>query len=86
MVELLTPKEMQTLLQVDRSTIYRMAEAKRLPAIKVGKQWRFPADAVEKWLQQQSPALVSAKTIPASIAPLPEGASNLMLPPPIIFN
>ena len=54
MAEMLTAKEMQTLLQVDRSTIYRMAEAGRLPAIKVGKQWRFPADQVESWLHSGS--------------------------------
>jgi excisionase family DNA binding protein len=51
MAEMLTAKDMQKLLQVDRSTIYRMAEAGRLPAIKVGKQWRFPADHVNSWLQ-----------------------------------
>ena len=50
---MLTAKEMQSLLQVDRSTIYRMAESGRLPAIKVGKQWRFPADQVENWFQNQ---------------------------------
>lgn len=61
MTEMLTAKEMQALLQVDRSTIYRMAEAGRLPAIKVGKQWRFPADQVNGWLQSGSgaPAPVS---------------------------
>jgi excisionase family DNA binding protein len=53
MADMLTAKEMQTLLQVDRSTIYRMAESGRLPAMKVGKQWRFPADQVESWLQIQ---------------------------------
>lgn len=50
---MLTAKEMQSLLQVDRSTIYRMAESGRLPAIKVGKQWRFPADKVESWFKNQ---------------------------------
>jgi len=50
MTEMLTAKDMQSLLQVDRSTIYRMAEAGRLPAIKVGKQWRFPAEQVNDWL------------------------------------
>lgn len=45
--EMLTAREMEELLQVDRSTIYRMAEDGRLPAIKVGKQWRFPAEEVE---------------------------------------
>lgn len=57
MTELLTAKDLQTLLQVDRSTIYRLAEAKRLPAIKVGKQWRFPADQIESWLQEQTVSL-----------------------------
>ncbi|MFQ5577122.1 MAG: PocR ligand-binding domain-containing protein [Anaerolineae bacterium] len=54
MAEMLTAKEMQELLQVDRSTIYRMAEARRLPAVKVGRQWRFPTDQVEYWLQKQT--------------------------------
>lgn len=51
MTDMLTAKEMQELLQVDRSTIYRMAEAGQLPALKVGKQWRFPADQVESQFQ-----------------------------------
>jgi PTS system nitrogen regulatory IIA component len=58
MVEMLTAKDMQTILQVDRSTIYRMAEAGRLPAIKVGKQWRFPSDRVDEWLGTKTPAPV----------------------------
>ncbi len=54
MTEMLTAKDMQELLQVDRSTIYRMAEAGRLPAVKVGKQWRFPSDLVNGWLSSQA--------------------------------
>jgi len=56
MPDLLTAKEIQTLLQVDRSTIYRMAESGRLPAIKVGKQWRFRADQLDSWLKAQAAA------------------------------
>ncbi len=64
MAEMLTAKEMQELLQVDRSTIYRMAEAGRLPAIKVGKQWRFPGDLVENWLKTQAaPAVPSPQPV-----------------------
>jgi excisionase family DNA binding protein len=51
MGEMLTAKDVQELLQVDRSTVYRLAESNQLPAIKVGKQWRFPADQVENWFQ-----------------------------------
>lgn len=46
----LTARDVQELIRVDRSTIYRMAESGRLPAIKVGRQWRFPADEIEAWL------------------------------------
>ncbi|MCI0577940.1 MAG: PocR ligand-binding domain-containing protein [Chloroflexi bacterium] len=53
---MLTAKEVQELLQVDRSTIYRMAETGRLPAIKVGRQWRFPAGQIDQWLASQAPA------------------------------
>jgi excisionase family DNA binding protein len=47
----LTARDVQELIRVDRSTIYRMAESGRLPAIKVGRQWRFPASAIEAWLE-----------------------------------
>jgi len=46
----LTARDVQELIRVDRSTIYRMAESGRLPAVKVGRQWRFPAEAVHRWL------------------------------------
>jgi excisionase family DNA binding protein len=58
MAEMLNAKEMKELLQVDRSTIYRMAETGRLPAVKVGKQWRFPGDLVDSWLKTQTLTLL----------------------------
>ncbi len=60
MSEMLTTKELQTLLLVDRTTIYRMAESGRLPAIKVGNQWRFPRAQIETWLQRQAKPLTLA--------------------------
>lgn len=46
----LTTRDVQDLIRVDKSTIYRMAEDGRIPAIKVGRQWRFPEEAVLSWL------------------------------------
>lgn len=46
MTTFLTSQEIQELVGVDRSTVYRMAEDGRLPAVKVGRQWRFPADRI----------------------------------------
>ena len=51
MANLLTSKDLQALIRVDRSTIYRMAEDGRLPAIKVGRQWRFPEERIRAWLR-----------------------------------
>ena len=64
MGRMLTAKDVQALLHVDRSTVYRMAESGRLPSIKVGRQWRFPAEQVEEWLAAQSAPAVSPLTRP----------------------
>ncbi|MCJ7827231.1 MAG: helix-turn-helix domain-containing protein [Demequinaceae bacterium] len=41
---LYSAEEVAGMLGVDRSTAYRMAADGRLTAMKVGRQWRFPAD------------------------------------------
>jgi excisionase family DNA binding protein len=51
--DLLTAKQLQDLLRVDRITIYRMLNDGRLRGFKVGGQWRFPRREIETWLQQQ---------------------------------
>ena len=51
MTDLLTTKQVQSLLRLDRTTIYRMVESGKLPAIRVGKQWRFVQSDVERWLR-----------------------------------
>jgi excisionase family DNA binding protein len=50
MPDLLTTTQVQDLLQIDRTTIYRMVDSGRLPAIRVGKQWRFSRPEIERWL------------------------------------
>jgi PTS system nitrogen regulatory IIA component len=81
MSEMLTAKEMQTLLQVDRSTIYRMAEAGRLPAIKVGKQWRFPSEQVESWLGTRLPSpQTPSHVLPRSDSEIRSGELESLLP------
>lgn len=44
--QLLTVRQVQHLLRVDRSTIYRMAADGRLPAIRVGRQLRFTSEEI----------------------------------------
>lgn len=47
MGSMLTAKEVEKLLNVDRTTIYRMLKDGRLRGVKVGQQWRFSAEHVE---------------------------------------
>jgi excisionase family DNA binding protein len=48
---MLTAQQVQDLLDIDASTVYRMAADGRLPASRIGRQWRFPADAIEGLLR-----------------------------------
>ncbi|NNL98141.1 MAG: helix-turn-helix domain-containing protein [Acidimicrobiia bacterium] len=59
---LLTTPQVAEFLGVDRSTIYRMAADGRLPAIKVGRQWRFPTDQIT----QRFPSLPAVPPPPPS--------------------
>ena len=47
MDELITTKQVQEVLRVDRITIYRMIKDGRLNGIKVGNQWRFHRSDIE---------------------------------------
>jgi excisionase family DNA binding protein len=71
--DLLTTKQLQDLLQVDRTTIYRMLNEGRIPGFKVGGQWRFSRDAIEAWLQEQEHALASSSSeVSGSVTPSAE--------------
>lgn len=50
---LLTTRELEERLQLDRVTIYRMVKEGELPALRVGGQWRFSSEAIDAWLQGQ---------------------------------
>ena len=71
---LLTTRQLQALLQVDRITIYRMLNDGRLQGFKVGGQWRFSRLAIEQWLQEQQASLgvPAAPGRTAGVLPSPE--------------
>jgi excisionase family DNA binding protein len=53
LTDLLTTKQLQELLQIDRITIYRMLHDGRLSGFKVGGQWRFSRQEIEAWLERR---------------------------------
>ncbi len=56
MNDLLTAKQVQETLNIDRTTVYRMLKDGRLNGIKIGQHWRFP--------KEQILSIVSGKTSP----------------------
>ena len=47
--KLLTIREVSELLQVNERTIHRLIQTEKIPAAKVGNQWRFHPSLVEAW-------------------------------------
>ena len=39
---------------VNVTTVYRLAQRGRLPAFKVGNQWRFSQEMLEAWVSEQT--------------------------------
>jgi excisionase family DNA binding protein len=51
--DLLTVKEVAEYLRVNQYTVYRLVSQKKLPAFKVGSQWRFERSVLDNWLKRQ---------------------------------
>lgn len=43
----LTAQEVSQRLKLSISTVYFYAETQQLPAVRIGKHWRFPAEKIE---------------------------------------
>ena len=57
-----TPQEIQAILNADevsawlripKSTLYKLCGENGIPAVKIGRHWRFDRQTIGKWLQQQ---------------------------------
>ena len=51
---LLTTEQVARYLKIDKFTLYRLVMQKKIPAFKVGNQWRFKKRQIEDWLKQNS--------------------------------
>lgn len=51
--EVLTMKEVATLLKIGEKTAYTMAQRGDLPGFKVGGQWRFKRADIDRWIEEQ---------------------------------
>ena len=76
----LTTEEVLEYLQVNLRTVYRLIKAGKIPAVRVGRQWRFRKRDIDAWLDSQrgprsaarpATATPSAPTRPAAGAARP---------------
>ena len=51
---LLTIEQVARYLKVDKFTVYRLVARRKLPAYRVGNQWRFKRTVIEGWLNRNS--------------------------------
>jgi excisionase family DNA binding protein len=49
MARVMTLEEVAGYLRVHPSTIYRLLKKKQLPAFKVGSDWRFNLESIDRW-------------------------------------
>jgi excisionase family DNA binding protein len=52
--ELMTVKEAATYLRLNYMTIYKLAQKRRIPATKVGGNWRFKKEILDDWLERNA--------------------------------
>jgi excisionase family DNA binding protein len=51
--KLMTVEEAAVYLRVGKKTIYRLLKKGKIPATKVGRQWRFNKASIDEWLHQK---------------------------------
>jgi excisionase family DNA binding protein len=62
----LTTEEVLEYLQVNLRTVYRLIKAGKIPAVRVGRQWRFRKRDIDAWLDSQRPRSGGGRPVPAA--------------------
>lgn len=51
---IMTAQEVAQYLRLDVATIYKLAQAGEIPAVKVGRTWRFDRGLMEEWFRSET--------------------------------
>jgi excisionase family DNA binding protein len=73
----LTTEEVLEYLQVNLRTVYRLIKAGKIPAVRVGRQWRFRKRDIDAWLESQRPR--SGRVSQAAPRPAPTGRARILV-------
>jgi excisionase family DNA binding protein len=78
----LTTEEVLDYLQVNLRTVYRLIKAGKIPAVRVGLQWRFRKRDIDAWLESQRPR----SSRPAPSAPARAAAAAVGRPRVLVVD
>ena len=73
----LTTEEVLEYLQVNLRTVYRLIKAGKIPAVRVGRQWRFRKRDIDNWLDSQRTHMPPVPT--PVVTPSPKGGQHRIL-------
>jgi len=62
----LTTEEVIDYLQVNLRTVYRLIKAGKIPAVRVGRQWRFRKGDLDAWLETERRGVRLSSALPQS--------------------
>jgi excisionase family DNA binding protein len=62
MPQIMTTKELAKYLKLHEITICKYAGDGRIPAIRIGRVWRFDKEAIDKWIGEGTPPLTKASS------------------------
>lgn len=51
----MTVKDVADYLQLSMDLVYKMAQQGKIPASKIGVQWRFKREELDEWVMAQRP-------------------------------
>jgi len=56
MNKVMTLEEVAAFLKVHPSTVYRLLRQHKIPAFKLGSDWRFNLESIERWVAERETA------------------------------
>jgi excisionase family DNA binding protein len=82
----LTTEEVLEYLQVNLRTVYRLIKAGKIPAVRVGRQWRFRKRDIDAWLDSQRLRGARSAAAPAQAAAPARAASGTGRPRVLVVD
>jgi PTS system nitrogen regulatory IIA component len=68
--QLMSVRDLADYLQVDMSTVYLWSQRGQIPAMKVGRMWRYRRSEIDAWLESRRTPAVKEPSSRSSPTPL----------------